>query len=127
MCSAVAGTASTCPSRLQGHVGMEMENLAWPACLFLLQLFSMPIALVQTGEGAAPSGRMGDAQSCDVGTICPPETMVPFTLMYCDSSKRKHKSVLANDTSHSLLILSSFSFLSSSLPLSSPTVLQSIK
>lgn len=117
MCSAVAGTAFTCPSSLQGqHVGMEMEmeSLAWPPCLSLFQL-SMPIASVQTGEGSNSPRQDGGCKAVMWGTICPPETMVPFTLTYCNSSKRKDKSVLANDTSHSLLILSSFSFLSPSL------------
>lgn len=101
-----------------------MKSLSWP---FPSPAFSMPIASVQPGEGSSSLRAGGDVPSCDVGTICPPETMVPFTLTYCNSSKRKDKYVLANDTSYSLLILSSFSFLSPSLLLSSPTVLQSIK
>lgn len=96
-----------------------MESLAWPSCLkdahpaspFSSFLPACCISASQ-GRGETPSGGTGDVQSCDVGDRLTPETTVPFMLTCCNSSRRKEKSVFVNDTKpHSLLILSSFSFL----------------
>lgn len=82
-----------------------------------------------SGQGRGSLGQDGGCRAVMWVTIClSPETTLPFTLRCCSSSSRQDKSVLALDTKpYSLLIFSSFIFLSPGLPSSSPTVPESIK
>lgn len=82
-----------------------------------------------SGQGRGSLGQDGGCRAVMWVTIClSPETTLPFTLRCCSSSRRQDKSVLALDTKpYSLLIFSSFIFLSPGLPSSSPTVPESIK